>query len=47
MEASGSTQVAGAPKALIAREVEALRDQMFQQFGGAAGKDLTSSPAAG
>ena len=28
------------PKALIAREVEALRDQMFQQFGGAAGKDL-------
>ncbi|PLW68907.1 trigger factor [Pseudohalioglobus lutimaris] len=28
------------PKALIAQEVEALRNQMFQQFGGAAGQDL-------
>jgi trigger factor len=28
------------PKALIAQEVEALRNQMFQQFGGAAGQDM-------
>ena len=28
------------PRALIAQEVEALRNQMFQQFGGAAGQDL-------
>ena len=28
------------PRALIAQEVDALRNQMFQQFGGAAGQDL-------
>lgn len=28
------------PRALIAQEVDVLRNQMFQQFGGAAGKDL-------
>jgi len=28
------------PKALVAQEVDALRNQMFQQFGGAAGQDL-------
>jgi len=28
------------PQALIAREIDAMRQQMFQQFGGAAGKDL-------
>ncbi len=28
------------PRALVAREVEAMRNQMFQQFGGAAGQDL-------
>jgi trigger factor len=28
------------PKALIAQEVDALRNQMFQQFGGAGGQDL-------
>lgn len=28
------------PRALVAREVEVLRNQMFQQFGGAAPKDM-------
>ncbi len=28
------------PQALISREIVAMRQQMFQQFGGAAGKDL-------
>ncbi len=28
------------PRALVTREIEALRNQMFQQFGGAAGQDL-------
>ena len=28
------------PKALVAQEVDALRNQMFQQFGGAAGQDM-------
>jgi trigger factor len=28
------------PKALIAQEVDAMRGQMFQQFGGAGGQDL-------
>ena len=29
------------PKALIAQEVDAMRGQMFQQFGGAGGQDLS------
>jgi len=28
------------PRALVGREVEAMRNQMFQQFGGAGGRDL-------
>ena len=28
------------PRALIAREIDAMRQQMFQQFGGAGGQDL-------
>ena len=28
------------PRALVAREIDAMRKQMFQQFGGAAGQDL-------
>lgn len=28
------------PRALVAREIDAMRNQMFQQFGGAAGKDM-------
>ena len=28
------------PRALVEREVEAMRNQMFQQFGGAGGRDL-------
>ena len=28
------------PRALVQREVEAMRNQMFQQFGGAGGQDL-------
>ena len=28
------------PRALVAREIDTMRNQMFQQFGGAAGKDM-------
>jgi trigger factor len=37
VEAHESLEV---PQALIAREIDAMRQQMFQQFGGAAGQDL-------
>ncbi len=37
VEAHDSLEV---PKALIAQEIDALRKQMFQQFGGAGGQDL-------
>ncbi|MCB1731330.1 MAG: trigger factor [Halieaceae bacterium] len=37
VEAHESLEV---PQALIAREIDAMRQQMFQQFGGAGGQDL-------
>lgn len=37
VEAHESLEV---PQALIAREIDAMRQQMFQQFGGAAGQDM-------
>ena len=37
LEAHESLEV---PQALVSREIDAMRGQMFQQFGGAAGKDL-------
>ncbi len=37
VEAHAAVEV---PKALIGQEVDVLRNQMFQQFGGAAGQDL-------
>jgi trigger factor len=37
---AGAHEALEVPRALVEREVEAMRNQMFQQFGGAGGRDL-------